>query len=126
MTTHDWTTSPAILTDGAWVRRGHVLRWVADVEPAEEPPPELPKGSPRIGYATSLILQVAAECKVTPSAIVSRRRDRRVVEARHLVAWVLRQHGFSYVGIGLILNQHHTSIIYAVRKMSASTLQEAS
>ena len=38
----------------------------------------------------------------------------RVSEARHALAWALRQNGWSLEAIGAFLNRDHTTIIYAV------------
>lgn len=58
---------------------------------------------------------VAKNCCVTTSKILSRIREREVVDARHMYAAVLKfEFGHTYEHIGEILDRDHTTIIHAL------------
>lgn len=53
---------------------------------------------------------------ITPEAIMSRSRLRRIVEARHCVCVIARQEANrSYPAIGRVLDRDHTTILHATR-----------
>jgi len=45
------------------------------------------------------------------------RHTRRIVDARHAVAWTLRQRGWTIADIGRVLRRDHTSILAALRSV---------
>ncbi len=48
----------------------------------------------------------------SPELILSKRRDRPLVNARQHIAVGLREKGYSYPQIGRVMNRHHTSIMH--------------
>ena len=50
--------------------------------------------------------------------------DRRVNEARQLVATALRDNGFTLTSIGDLLDRHHTTILYALRQASERSARD--
>lgn len=58
---------------------------------------------------------VAKNCCVTVNQILSRVRDREVVDARHIFAAVMKKEfGHTFEHIGEILDRDHTTIIHAI------------
>lgn len=52
--------------------------------------------------------------------IISSKRNADLVYSRALVAFILRQSGFTFSQIGYILNRDHTAVIYLVGKWKNS------
>jgi chromosomal replication initiator protein len=51
--------------------------------------------------------------------LLGKGRHAHLAQARHVLAWLLRQRGLSYPAIGKYLNKDHTTIMSAVRKVDA-------
>ena len=49
--------------------------------------------------------------------LFSRRRDKKVVEARKTAYWVLRNCGLSFPQIGKIMHKDHTTVLKVLRGM---------
>ncbi len=65
-----------------------------------------------------LIEQVAAYYGIDPREIVSHKRSKHLVRARHVCFYVMRKRfGLSYPQIGQIMHRDHSTVIYAVEKM---------
>jgi chromosomal replication initiator protein len=58
---------------------------------------------------------VARRFGVTFAELTSKDRHRRLADARHVAAWVLRQYGLSYPEIGRVLCRDHTTAMHSVR-----------
>lgn len=93
------------------------------VTPAAAPEPapiRLPPAPPGFRVAPRIIAAVEAADGLPPGAIVSHDRHGRLIPARFLAAWLLREHGLSYPGIGRALGgRDHTTVIHAVRTADA-------
>ena len=65
-----------------------------------------------------LIASVAERNGASVSEVLSRRRDRRIVKARHAAILAVRERfdGDSLPMIGRLFNRDHTSILHVVRK----------
>lgn len=64
---------------------------------------------------------VAQYFEVTEVQIVSESRDQLVMKARHVVCWLLRDHGMSYPAIGKALGgRDHSTAINSVRRVQES------
>lgn len=69
---------------------------------------------PRVG--TELINQVAAFFKLTFDDIVGKDRSRLFIDARCVVALIMRERGLSYPQIGRFMKRDHSTIINLVEK----------
>lgn len=67
------------------------------------------------------IAAAAAVCEVDPAAICAATRVPHLVRARHLAAWLMRQHaGMSFPAIGAALGgRDHTSAMHGIAKAAA-------
>lgn len=65
------------------------------------------------------ILEVVSKITgVTPTELVSRRRQKEYVRARHIaIQLMIEMTDLSYVQIGSALNRDHTTVIYVKKKM---------
>lgn len=75
-----------------------------------------------IKVAVDISDTVARVCKhfgVTQAELTGPKRHAHLAQARHVLAWLLRERGFSFPAIGLCLQRDHTTIMHAVRKVDA-------
>lgn len=68
------------------------------------------------GDMGSIILFTAKETGVSAAALLGVTQVARVVRARQLAMLRLQKHGASLNQIGRVLNRHHTTVLYGVRK----------
>lgn len=73
-----------------------------------------PSDRPRVG--TELIHQVAAFFKMTFEDIVGKDRNRLFIDARCVVALIMRERGLSYPQIGRFMKRDHSTIINLIEK----------
>lgn len=69
--------------------------------------------------AERLVARIAEHTGVPLDALLSVRRNEALAWRRHVVAWLLRQCGYSYPVIGLALRRHHATAINSVRVVEA-------
>ena len=62
-----------------------------------------------------LFSELCLQYNRTEAEIKSRRRDAPLVSDRKAIATKLRNKGYAFTHIGLIMNRHHTSILYIVK-----------
>lgn len=55
---------------------------------------------------------------ISPHAIFTRSRERKVLDARQVVCWVAADAGFSYSEIGRHIKRDHSSVMHAVSKVT--------
>lgn len=67
------------------------------------------------GEEQHIIARAADLFNVAPDRILSSSRHQRAVSARFAVATVLREQGLTLEEIGGVLDQDHTTIIYALK-----------
>lgn len=60
---------------------------------------------------------VCKHFNVTREQLVGKDRHASLALARHVAAWLLRQHGYSFPEIGAMLARDHSSIMHGVRKV---------
>lgn len=93
-----------------WKREGLVWRAAPPRKPVTIPPGFDPVSWFRV--------QAAAEhFGVTVEAILTGTRRPRVVSARHVACWLLRDTGRSFPDVGRTMRRDHSTVIYAVRKV---------
>ena len=89
----------------------------------EEPQPLEVKDENALPYASAnkikmIAKYVAATYGITPDDIYSARRTLKLVEARHIVAYVARNATlYSYPQIGRCLNRDHSTIIHSCQRI---------
>lgn len=49
--------------------------------------------------------------------ILSKRRDKRLIEVKKLIYWILRNEGLSFPQIGKLMNKDHSTILKVLRGM---------
>ena len=79
---------------------------------SETPPPPLD--------TRGFIVRAADLYGVRPDQITSGTRRAQVVRARQAAAWLMHRAGMSYPSIGAVLGLHHTTALYACRKIDGS------
>lgn len=62
---------------------------------------------------------------VPRAALFGRSRVARITQARHALAWALRQQDWSLEAIGAYLHRDHTSIIYALDRIERQSARNA-
>lgn len=68
--------------------------------------------------AEAIISTVCDEFCVTKEELLSRLRERRIVIARHMAAYLLlRKLDMTTIGAGEVLNREHSTIIYSRAKI---------
>jgi chromosomal replication initiation ATPase DnaA len=67
------------------------------------------------GSRFSLLYKAATD--VCGQGILTSRRDLNLVMGRRMIAYKMRQEGYSFMTIGKHMIRHHTSIIHSVRMM---------
>ena len=67
---------------------------------------------------STIITQVSRASGVPVAAILGKRRSMRVVRARHVAMWAIRERlGLTYVAIGALFNRDHSSCVHAVHRI---------
>lgn len=116
------------LTGGRWVNVGGIRRWC----PASQEP-RLAKAldgvrerqreermtvmTRRQRTVVGYIARTAAEFGVPTEVILEHTRISNYVNARHVVAWLLRRDDWTYPEIGAAMGRDHTTIIHAVKRV---------
>lgn len=73
-----------------------------------------------------IIPAVAAAAGITSREILSERRERRAVQARHAAMWLAREmSGYSYPAIGRAFRRDHTSVLYGVARTETRLARDA-
>lgn len=67
-----------------------------------------------------IIAGIASEMGVSAEEVIGPCREKRLVEARWVIAHVLRERGNSFPAIGRHLNRDHSSIQHALKKFNQS------
>jgi len=72
-----------------------------------------------------IIESVARHFGVSPRAMKGRSRKDHICVARHLAAWLMREHTFlSHADVGNYLgNRDHSSVVFAVKKINGYIAQ---
>jgi len=87
-----------------------------EAHPTDEDKNTLPYAS--ANKIKMIVRYVAATYGISPDDIYSARRTLRLVEARHIVAYVARNATlYSYPQIGRCLNKDHSSVIHACQRI---------
>jgi hypothetical protein len=68
---------------------------------------------------TEVVSRVCKQFSVSSADLLGARRHAHIAQARHVLAWLLRERGLSYPAIGKAMNKDHTTIMSAVRKVDA-------
>lgn len=68
-----------------------------------------------------ILRAVATESDVSVADIIGRSRDAKVVDARHIAAWLLCEQGMSLPAVGRTLHRDHTTVLHSRRRVSGST-----
>lgn len=58
---------------------------------------------------------VCGKAGMMPQEVLSRTRDMRACNARHVVSYLMRQRGHSFSRIGRCLRRNHATVIYGIR-----------
>ena len=77
-------------------------------------------GGGRAQWTERIILVTAGYYGLTPEDLVSDARTRKILEARYVAAWLLREAGRSYPEIGRHVGKDHTTVINSVRRVQES------
>lgn len=70
--------------------------------------------------------ELCAETGFSKNNILSRRRNRELVDARQLIAAKLHGYGLSFGAIGRVMNRDHTSIMHLCKKRKLNPLHNDS
>lgn len=71
-------------------------------------------------WEDQVLAEVAAAYVVDVETLKGSSRAARVVEARHVAFWVLRQQGLSLPAIGRLMNRDHKTVLHGVRRVEGS------
>jgi chromosomal replication initiation ATPase DnaA len=80
----------------------------------------------RTANVWQLIESICAAYKVSPFAVTSRNRRKRVSEARQEIWRILKADGMSYPELGELFNRDHTTIVHGVQQAKERLEREQS
>ncbi len=95
---------------------GRVIAVAPPAPPAAVAPPTTQHGA--------TMKAVARHFGVWESALVGAGRTRRVVQARHLLMYLLHEQGLSTTQIGRIVRRDHTTVVYGIRRATCRLAQD--
>ena len=75
--------------------------------------------------AREVLSHVSALFGLVPADILGKSQGRRCVLPRHIVAHALRERGWSLPQIGRMMNRHHTSVLYMLRKIEEMLAEDS-
>lgn len=58
---------------------------------------------------------VCCKAGMMPQEVLSRTRDTRTCNARHVISYLMRSRGHSFARIGRCLRRNHATVIYGIR-----------
>lgn len=65
------------------------------------------------------LARIARQLSASVAELIGRSRFHSIASKRHIAAWALRQAGYSFPTIGLVLRREHSTIIHSVRMVDA-------
>ncbi len=97
-----------------------------DMELAQTAIRDIFKEKPGLHPTPEMILQEVADYFVIEqSRLTSKARSKEIVVPRQVACYLMREiGGMSYPEIGKVFNQHHTSVIYGVEKLTAAMQED--